>query len=137
MTLKTKAFDASKYINTPEDVAELLGDAFASGHTGYIAAALGIAAKSHSMSKIAAETGLNRQALYAALTDGGNPSLDTVLKVTRALGVEMKATVAANDHAPGRDRSKAVAGGPRTSRSSSSGQMAPAPKKRPRKLQTA
>lgn len=91
MATRTKAFDAAKYLVTPEDHAELLSDALASGHTGYIAAALGTIARAHGMSRLAEETGLNRTTLYAALKDGGNPTLDTVMKVAKAVGISLQA----------------------------------------------
>jgi probable addiction module antidote protein len=47
------------------------------------------------MSELAKKTGLSRQALYVALSETGNPSLDTVVKVTRALGIELHAGAAA------------------------------------------
>jgi probable addiction module antidote protein len=68
---------------------DLVADELQTGHAGYIVAALGTVAKSRGMSDMAAETGLNRQSLYAALRDGGNPTLNTVLKVVRALGLEL------------------------------------------------
>lgn len=91
MTIATKPFDAAKYTNTPEAQEELLVDALETGHAGYIAAALGTIARARGMGQVAVETGLSRQALYAALSEGGNPTLDTVLKVTKALGLELTA----------------------------------------------
>lgn len=41
------------------------------------------------MTALAAETGLSREALYKAFGENGNPTLDTLLKVTRALGVRL------------------------------------------------
>lgn len=38
-------FDAAKYLKDPDDQAELLTDAFASGDAGVIAAAIGIVAR--------------------------------------------------------------------------------------------
>lgn len=89
-TLQTTPFDAAKYITEPEDVLELLNDAFESGHAGYIAKALGAMARSEGMSKIAARAGVNRQALYTALGENGNPTLETLLKVLSALGLKLK-----------------------------------------------
>lgn len=88
--LATKPFDVAKYIRTPEAVVELLNDAFESGHAEYIANALGIAARSEGMTKIAAKAGVNRQALYTALGENGNPTLETLLKVLGALGLKLK-----------------------------------------------
>lgn len=102
MALKTKRFDASKYIESREAEAALWADAVESGHPGVIASALGSIAKARGMSQLAAETGLSRQALYAGLSDDGNPTLDTVLKVTKALGLGLTAApaVAAEKAAP-------------------------------------
>lgn len=83
-------FDAAKYITEPEDVIDFLNDAFESGHAPYIAAILGDVARSKGMSKIAEKTGVNRQALYTALSENGNPTLDTLLKVMTALGIRLK-----------------------------------------------
>ena len=73
--LVTTPFDGAQYFTTPESVIDLLNDAFESGHAPYIANALGVAARSEGMSKIAAKTGVNRQALYTALSENGNPDL--------------------------------------------------------------
>ena len=97
--LVTTPFDAAKYIREPEDVIECLNDALESGHAPYIAAVLGDVARSQGMTKLAAKTGVNRQALYTALSENGNPTLETLLKVLGAMGirlrVESKETVAA------------------------------------------
>ena len=89
MAIKTRPFDAAKHFASDADQIDLIADALQTGHVGYIAAALGTVAKARGMSDMAAETGLNRQSLYAALRDGGNPTLDTVLKVVHALGLEL------------------------------------------------
>jgi probable addiction module antidote protein len=88
--LVTTPFDAAKYITEPEDVVDFLNDALESGHAPYIAAVLGDVARSEGMTKIAAKSGINRQALYTALSENGNPTLDTLLKVMAALGVRLK-----------------------------------------------
>ena len=88
--LVTMPFDAAKYMTEPEDVIDFLNDAFESGHAGYIAKVLGIVARSEGMSKIAARTGVNRQALYTTLSEQGNPTLETLLKVLSALRIKLK-----------------------------------------------
>jgi probable addiction module antidote protein len=96
MTLRVKPFDAARYIETPEDEAEVLSNAFKSGEVGYIAAAVGAVARARGMAALAAETGLNRTALYEALSAEGNPTLDTFLRILNALGIELSAAL----HAP-------------------------------------
>ena len=83
-------FDAAEYITEPEDVIDFLNDALESGHAPYIAAVLGDVARSEGMTKLARKTGINRQALYTALSSEGNPTLETLLKVTTALGIKLK-----------------------------------------------
>ena len=97
MALKLKPFDAAKYLEASEDQADLLNEAFQTGHAGYIAAALGAVARARGMTELAEKTGLNRQALYDALSANGNPTLDTLLRVSCALGLELRAMPAAAD----------------------------------------
>ena len=59
-----------------------------------IARALGDIARAKGMSKVARETGLSRESLYKALSEDGNPSLATVLKVAKALGLQLHAKAA-------------------------------------------
>lgn len=46
------------------------------------------------MTEIARETGLSRESLYKALSENGNPSLATVLKVATVLGLKLHAHAA-------------------------------------------
>lgn len=89
--IETRPFDGAKYITEPGDVIDFLNDALESGHAPYIAAVLGDIARSEGMTKLASKTGINRQALYTALSENGNPTLETLLKVLAALGIRLKA----------------------------------------------
>ena len=91
--IATRPFDAAKYITEPEDVIDFLNDALESGHAPHIAAVLGDVARSEGMTKLAKATGINRQALYTALSENGNPTLETLLKVLAALGIRLKCEV--------------------------------------------
>lgn len=88
-----KKFDAAEYLDDLQSQTELLADALASGNAGYVANALGVIARARGMSELARATGLGRQSLYAALSPDGNPTLDTVLKVAKALGIDLTAKV--------------------------------------------
>jgi probable addiction module antidote protein len=57
---------------------------------GRVIDVLGDVARSEGMTKIAEKTGVNRQALYTALSENGNPTLETLLKVMAALGIRLK-----------------------------------------------
>lgn len=90
MAIKTKPLGAAKYFPDDASQADVITDALASGDVGYIAAALGIVARARGMTAIAADTGLSRQALHKALSEEGNPTLDTVVRVLDALGLQLE-----------------------------------------------
>ncbi|MFN3387414.1 MAG: addiction module antidote protein [Allosphingosinicella sp.] len=91
MTIEARPFDAAAYLDTAGDQASLLSDAIDSGDHRYIAYALGAVARARGgIAKLAKEAGLSRQALHTALSENGNPTLETVIKVVKALGLEMR-----------------------------------------------
>ena len=88
---KTIPFDVAEYLRTPEDMAAYLEawlDEAPDDATG-IARALGDIARAKGMGQVAKLAGVSRESLYRALSAKGNPSLATVLKVTKALGVRL------------------------------------------------
>jgi probable addiction module antidote protein len=90
---KTSAYDVAEHLRTPEEMAAYL-DAWleeAPDDVSGIARALGDIARAKGMSQVAKEAGLSRESLYRALSEGGNPSFATVLKVARALGMRFHA----------------------------------------------
>jgi probable addiction module antidote protein len=93
---KTIPYDVAEQLRTPEDMAAYL-DAWlteAPDDASGIARALGDIARARGMSQVARDAGLSRESLYKALSERGNPSLATVLKVARALGVRLHAEAA-------------------------------------------
>ncbi|MDZ4373501.1 MAG: addiction module antidote protein [Phenylobacterium sp.] len=89
MALRTIPFDPAEGIETAEDVAFFLEAAFEDADAAHIANALGVVARSRGMTGLAEKTGLSRAALYKALSEAGNPSLETLLKVLDALGMQL------------------------------------------------
>ncbi len=51
--------------------------------------ALGVIARSRNMSELARRVGMSRDGLYKALSDQGNPTWSTLLKVSYALGLKL------------------------------------------------
>lgn len=90
--LKTYPYDPSEFLDDAESQAELLNDALESGKPSYVARALGTIARARGMTELQRLTGLNRATLYAALTEEGNPTLDTVMRVLDALNLELQAS---------------------------------------------
>lgn len=93
---KTVAYDVAEQLRTPEEMAAYL-DAWlveAPDDAAGVARALGDIARAKGMSQVARDAGLSRESLYKALSENGNPSFATVLKVARALGVRLHAEAA-------------------------------------------
>lgn len=91
---QTRPWDPVEYLETEEDMAAYLDAALAENDLQLIAAALGDIAKAKGMTRVAQEAGLGRESLYKSLSTSGNPEFSTVLKVTRALGLRLRATTA-------------------------------------------
>lgn len=91
MALKTTTWDSTDYLKTDEDIAAYLDACIeeAPQDAAFIAHALGVVARARNMSQLARDTGLTREGLYKALSDEGNPSFGTVLKVVNSLGYRL------------------------------------------------
>jgi probable addiction module antidote protein len=87
--MEIRPFDPANYLETEEDIFFYLEAAMEGNDPKHIASALGDVARSKGMTDIARKTGLGRQALYAALSENGNPTLETLTAVLSALGLEL------------------------------------------------
>lgn len=93
MAIETKPWDAAEILTTPEHVAAYIEAYLEDGTAEEIREALRTVARSRGMAAVAREADLSREALYKALGPNGNPTLDTLLKVTKALGIRLAVTV--------------------------------------------
>ena len=87
-------WDAAEHLRTPEDTRLYL-EACAEedpGDGSLIRAALNDIARAGNMSRLARETGMSREGLYKALSEDGNPTFATVMRITRALGMHVRIT---------------------------------------------
>ena len=91
MKKKIAAFEAADYLDNEEVIAEYLNAALADENPDVFLRAIANVAKARGMSKLAADAGLGRESLYKALAPGAKPRYDTVLKLIKALGVELHA----------------------------------------------
>lgn len=92
MSASYKKFDAADYLKDLDDVAALLEGALedSADDPSAIPHALGIIARSQNMSELARRVGMSRDGLYKALSEDGNPTWSTILKVTNALGLRFE-----------------------------------------------
>jgi len=87
----TTRFDAAEYLDTAERQAAYITAALETGDLAFVRDALGIVARARGMAEIAKTADLNRESLYKALGESGNPELGTVLRVLQALGLTLTA----------------------------------------------
>lgn len=86
-TRKLVAFDAARYLDDDDAIAEYVTAVFEADDPDLLLLALGDVARAKGMAQVAKDAGLGRESLYKALSPGAKPRFDTVLKVAKALGV--------------------------------------------------
>jgi probable addiction module antidote protein len=84
-------FDLAVLLDSEEAISEYLSQVLADGDTDELIRAVGHVAKARGMAQIARDSGLGRASLYKAFAPGAKPRFDTVVKVMRAMGVELVA----------------------------------------------
>ncbi len=88
---KLREFDVANYLDSNELIAEYISQILKDGDMDELMMALDEIARARGITKIAKETGLSRESLYKTFKIGANPKFDTVLKVLKALGIELQA----------------------------------------------
>jgi probable addiction module antidote protein len=91
MAEKLTTYDPAEDLTSDDAVATFMAEAFETKDAGYIARALGVAARAKGMTRIASQTGLSREQLYRSFSANGNPTLKTTIAVMTALGIELTA----------------------------------------------
>ena len=91
MPVEAIPFDIADELHDDEALAIYLDKALQTGDPAYFAHALGKVAKARGMTKIAREAGLSRGSLYAALSEGGKPTISTLMLVMKSLGLRLGA----------------------------------------------
>ena len=86
---KTTRWDVVEHLKTEADMAAYLEACFEEDDPALVADALGLIARARGMTQMAKETKLGREGLYKALSPEGNPTLATMFKVTKALGLKL------------------------------------------------
>lgn len=84
-----KKFDVSDYLDDEEMIAEYLSAILENGDQELLLLAIGDVAKARGMTQIAKRTGLGRESLYKALAPGAKPRFETIIKVLKALDIDL------------------------------------------------
>ena len=98
--IKTTRFDAADYLDSEDRQVAYIAAALESGDADGVRDALGIVARARGMGGIAKSAGLNRESLYKALGETGNPEFATVMRIVRALGLTLSAHPAKTARSP-------------------------------------
>src|SRR5690606_40015267 len=86
---KIAVFDAADYLDNDVVIAESLNAALEDENPNVFLQAIADVAKARGTTKRAKDTGRGRASLYKALAPAATPRYDTVIKLVRALGVEL------------------------------------------------
>ncbi len=86
-------FDAADYLDNEEIIAAYLTAALDDPDPDVFLVAVKTVARARGMTQLAKDSGLGRESLYKALSPGAKPRYETVMKVVRALGVNLHAEI--------------------------------------------
>ena len=91
---KLSSFDAAKFLDSDEAVAEFIDAALETGEPAVLIRALGEVARAQGMAQVAKRSGLGRESLYKALQPASHPRLETIMRVAQAVGIRLHASAA-------------------------------------------
>jgi len=83
-------WNLSDEINTGQDVLGILEAALEEDDPDFLLSVLGDIARSKGMAQLARDMNLNRESLYKALSEFGNPSFRTVFNLFGLLGLRVR-----------------------------------------------
>ncbi|NBI12088.1 putative addiction module antidote protein [[Haemophilus] felis] len=92
--IETNRFDIVKYLDSDEAIAIYLNEILETGDSNDFIVALGDIARAKGIAEIAQKTGLARESIYKALSNGAKPRFDTVLRIMQALNLKPQYAVA-------------------------------------------
>jgi probable addiction module antidote protein len=88
-SITMREFDAACYLDDEETMAEYLAACLEDPNPDVFLAALGDVAKARGIARLAKDTGLGRESLYKTFSPGKKPHFETILKITKAMGVSL------------------------------------------------
>lgn len=98
--VKISKWEASKYLDNPEIVAEYLSAALATNDVNLMLKALRNVARAQGMTEIAEKAGVGRASLYKSLEEGAQPKFETIMKLMNAFGLHLSAAVQHTEEEP-------------------------------------
>lgn len=89
MGSKTLKWNSVAALRSDAELAAYIEAALEDEDTSFVVHALGVVARARGMTQVAQDAGLSRESLYKALSLEGNPSFDTIMRVLRALHLDL------------------------------------------------
>ena len=89
MTIETRPFVFAQHVESKKDATEYLAILLEENGIQGLIDGLQHLAKNKGMTALAKEAGVNRQSLYRSLSKDGNPKIETIDKIVRALGFKL------------------------------------------------
>ncbi len=87
--IAVREFEASRYLDSEEAIQEYLAACLEDSNPDVFLIALGEVAKARGVAQLAKDTGLSRESLYKTFSPGTKPRFETILKISKALGVPL------------------------------------------------
>jgi probable addiction module antidote protein len=87
--MKVTKFDAVQYLDSEKMMTAYLEAAMEDQNPDVFLAALADVAKARGIAQLAKDTGLGRKSLYKTLTPGAKPRFETIMKITKCLGIPL------------------------------------------------
>ena len=89
MGSKTLKWNSVAALRSDAEIAAYVEAALEDEDASFVAHALGVVTRARGMTQVAQDAGLSRESLYKALSFEGNPSFDTIMRVLRALHLDL------------------------------------------------
>ncbi len=88
--MKAAAYKSSDYLKKQKDIVAYLNAALEDGEPAVLLEALrNVAVAKGGMAALARAAGVSRESLYRTLSRQGNPKIETIMELLRALGLKL------------------------------------------------
>lgn len=88
--MSTRVYKTSDYLKTQKDIVAYLNAALEDGETAVLLEALrNVAQAKGGMGALAKAAGVSRESLYRTLSRRGNPKIETIMELLKALGLKL------------------------------------------------
>ena len=93
MNIRTTAFNPVDYLESDAEIADYLTEAYQDDDPAVFIVALGHVARHKGVTRLARETGLNRESLYKTFNGKVQPKWDTVHRLMKAMKIDLAIAV--------------------------------------------